>query len=68
MRRNFEKYTSRTINDMGVPYDYDSIMHYPEDAFVSPWAAALGQKSIVPRVVTFVLFFLHEHIPYNYYG
>jgi hypothetical protein len=41
---NFAKQTSTTVNSLGSPYDYGSIMHYP------PWAfqKSYGLSTIVP--------------------
>jgi len=45
MQSNFKKYSYGDLNDQGMAYDYDSIMHYPKDAFTKwPW-----QQSIVPK-------------------
>ncbi|XP_065064979.1 zinc metalloproteinase nas-4-like [Rhopilema esculentum] len=30
---NFQKYSVRTIDSLGVPYDFDSVMHYASKAF-----------------------------------
>ena len=40
---NFEKYTLDTVTDFGVPYDYTSVMHYPDRAF-----SKNGEKTIIP--------------------
>uniref|UniRef100_A0A2A4K808 Metalloendopeptidase n=1 Tax=Heliothis virescens TaxID=7102 RepID=A0A2A4K808_HELVI len=40
---NFAKYSNDTVTDFGVPYDYDSVMHYPEKAF-----SVNGNKTIIP--------------------
>uniref|UniRef100_A0A2H1WVD0 Metalloendopeptidase n=1 Tax=Spodoptera frugiperda TaxID=7108 RepID=A0A2H1WVD0_SPOFR len=40
---NFAKYSNDTVTDFGVPYDYDSVMHYTEKAF-----SANGNNTIVP--------------------
>lgn len=43
---NFAKYSNDTVTDFGVPYDYDSVMHYTEKAF-----SANGNNTIVPLKV-----------------
>ncbi|XP_073942748.1 seminal metalloprotease 1-like isoform X2 [Choristoneura fumiferana] len=40
---NFAKYTNDTVTDFGVPYDYESVMHYPETAF-----SKNGNRTIIP--------------------
>lgn len=39
----FDKYTTRTINDLDLPYDYGSIMHYGPYAFTKN-----GKRTIQP--------------------
>ena len=44
-RTNFLKKDRSQVNSMGVPYDYNSIMHYPEGAFSrQPGRATLLSK------------------------
>ncbi|CAG7825008.1 unnamed protein product [Allacma fusca] len=49
-RHNFDKYTTQQAYDFGVPYDFDSVMHYPNWAFVNEEGLWKGAKSIVPEI------------------
>ncbi|XP_062556316.1 high choriolytic enzyme 1-like [Armigeres subalbatus] len=40
---NFDRYDSTFINDYGIPYDYNSVMHYRADSFT-----ATGEDTIIP--------------------
>lgn len=42
---NFQKYSSGYITSFNLPYDYDSIMHYSNNAF-----SVNGNITIVPKV------------------
>ncbi|CAG7709682.1 unnamed protein product [Allacma fusca] len=48
-RHNFVKYTTQEAFDFGVPYDFDSVMHYSNRAFVNEEGLRKGVKSIVPK-------------------
>lgn len=42
---NFKKYNNSAVNNFGVGYDYDSVMHYSSKAF-----SKNGKKTIEPIV------------------
>ncbi|ETN61486.1 meprin A subunit beta [Anopheles darlingi] len=42
-RQNLDRYKEGTIDDFGIPYDYESILHCPSDAF-----AASDQATVIP--------------------
>jgi len=41
--RNFDKYTEDLVDQFGLPFDYDSVMMYPKDAF----AGGLFKKTTI---------------------
>ncbi|XP_058124168.1 astacin-like [Anopheles ziemanni] len=42
---NFDRYSSNVIEDFGIPYDYDSVMHYSNTAF----SVDNRQLTIIPK-------------------
>ncbi|KAK9503994.1 hypothetical protein O3M35_010442 [Rhynocoris fuscipes] len=46
--RNFKRYSRSRITDLGVGYDYDSVMHYSTHAF-----SKNGRPTITPKVSNF---------------
>lgn len=35
-KHNFQKKSNEETETFGLPYDFDSLMHYPNDAFAKP--------------------------------
>jgi len=53
MEHNFNKYEADYITNFGVPYDYDSVMHFGPYAF-----SRNGLKTIEPKVSQLLYLFL----------
>ncbi|XP_077993943.1 uncharacterized protein LOC144447737 [Glandiceps talaboti] len=47
-KQNFDLYDHKLIDPLGAPYDYGSLLHYPEDAFIK----RAGTKTIIPKKKT----------------
>ena len=50
MKSNFRKYRHGDADTLGEPYDYDSIMHYPEYAFSSNYRPTIVKKRQGPVI------------------
>jgi len=53
MEHNFDKHNADYITSFGLPYDYDSVMHYGPYAFSRD-----GNRTITPRVSQMLYLFL----------
>lgn len=51
-QRNFQAYETEKIDNLGEPYDYGSVMHYPVDAFSTSNGNTIEALKPLPRGVT----------------
>jgi len=56
----FDKHDASTVTSFGVPYDYDSVMHY------GPFAFSLnGLPTILPKVSQKLYLFLYQFVGFE---
>jgi hypothetical protein len=58
MEHNFDKYSKELIDNLGQPYDYQSLMHYTKDAF-----SKNGQPTIIPRKNVELIHSAYKYVP-----
>lgn len=60
LKKNLDKYQQGVIEDFGIPYDYESILHCQSDAFGS---ATSNRATVVPLVWVRIKFRAAFHWP-----